>query len=271
VRRAAVVALAAALAAGPALAEEAPLWELGLGLGAITFPDYRGSDRQRGYLLPVPFVSYRGEFLEANRDRVRGVLYRGERAEVDISINGSVPVDSDGAGAREGMPDLDPTLEIGPSFNWRLERTPTRTLTFRLPVRAVVASDFRSLHSAGALVHPNVALDLRLDGHWKLGLQAGALFGDRRYHDYFYGVAPEYARAGRPAYRAGGGYSGAQLAASLTKRFDNFFVGAFVKADFLGGAEFHASPLVERRDNLAAGVAVTWVFSRSERRVTVRD
>ena len=266
-----IAAVAACLATGLAHAEEAPLWELGFGAGAVSFPDYRGSARQRGYVLPVPFFVYRGEFLEANRDRVRGVLFRGEQAEVDISINGSVPVDSDGNGAREGMPDLDPTLEIGPSFNWRIARTPTRTLTLRVPVRAVIASDFRSVHSAGVLAHPSLNLDLRLDGGWKMGLQAGVLFGDRRYHDYFYGVAPEYARPGRAAYRAGVGYSGAQLAASLTRRFDNIFVGGFVKADYLGGAEFLSSPLVERRSNLAGGIVLTYVFARSQRTVTVRD
>lgn len=265
------LAAALLLASSLAHAEEAPLWELGGGVAGVSFPDYRGSSRQREYLLPVPMFVYRGEVFQADRDRVRGVFYRTERAEIDVSINGSVPVESGGAGAREGMPGLDPTLEVGPSFNWKFLQTPRHTVTLRLPVRAVLASDFRNVEGAGVLANPSLNLDLRFDDGWKLGLQAGALFGDRRYHDYFYGVSAEHARAGRPAYNATGGYSGSQLIAALTKRFDRWFVGGFVKADFLRGAEFESSPLVERRDNLTAGIAVTYVFARSERRVTVRD
>ncbi len=259
------------LAAPLAWADEGPLWELGGGVAALSFPDYRGSARQREYLLPVPMVVYRGEVFQADRERVRGVFFRSERAEIDVSINGSVPVNSEGGGAREGMPGLDPTLEIGPSFNWKLRQSPGQTLTLRIPVRAVIASDFRSVEGAGFLANPNLNLDVRFIDGWKLGLQGGALFGDRRYHDYFYGVVEEQARPGRPAYRANGGYSGAQLIASLSKRFDRWFVGGFVKADFLGGAEFESSPLVERRDNLTAGIAVTYVFARSERRGSVPD
>lgn len=265
-----VAAALAVLVANFARAEEAPLWELGAGVGALTFPHYRGSAQQREYLLPVPMFIYRGEFLQADRERVRGVFFRREGLELDVSINGSVPSDS-GGGAREGMPDLDPTLEVGPSLNWRLARGAWHTLTFRLPVRAVVASDFRTAKGAGVVSNPNLSLDFRLDHGWKLGLQAGALFASRRNHEHFYAVAAEYARPGRPEYRPDGGYSGAQLIASLTRRFDRLFVGGFVKADYLGGAEFVTSPLVEKRSNVAAGIAVTWVFKQSERRVTVRE
>lgn len=263
-------ALVAGLACGPAVAEEAPLWELGAGVGSLTFPNYRGSSHQREYVLPVPMLVYRGDFLQADRERVRGVLYRDERLELDLSINGSVPSDSDG-GAREGMPDLDPTLEAGPSLNWKIFRDARRTLTLRLPVRAVIASDLRSVRGAGVVANPHLALDLRLHAGWKLGLQAGPLFASRRHHDYFYAVPAEHTRPGRAEYRPRGGYSGAQSIASLTRRFERFFVGGFIKADHLGGAGFVDSPLVEKRRNVAAGLAVTWVFAQSARRVTVRE
>ena len=48
--------------ASPALAEMLPLWEVGGGVAAISFPDYRGSASRRGYLLPVPVLVYRGAF-----------------------------------------------------------------------------------------------------------------------------------------------------------------------------------------------------------------
>jgi outer membrane protein len=42
------------------LCEEKPLWEIGVGLAVLQMPDYRGSDKYRGYLLPYPYLVYRG-------------------------------------------------------------------------------------------------------------------------------------------------------------------------------------------------------------------
>ena len=263
------IALVFALVALPAHGDELPLWELGIGAAAISFPDYRGSSRQRGYFLPVPAFAYRGEFLQVDRERLRGLIFRSERVEVELSVNGSVPVRSSDNPVREGMPNLDPTVELGPSLNFRLAHSQRRTLRLRLPVRAQIATDLRSAHDAGWVANPNLALDVRLDGGWRLGLVAGALFGDRRNHGYYYGVAPEFARAGRPAYDAPAGYSGAQAIVALSKRFGPWFLGGFVKQDFLDGAAFEASPLVERRNNISAGIALTWTFARSDKRVTV--
>ena len=265
------LALALAGVALAAHAEEQPLWELGIGAAGISFPDYRGSSRQRGYVLPVPVFAYRGEVFQADREKLRGLLFRSERVELEMSVSGSVPVRSDDNPVREGMPDLDPTLEIGPSLNVRLAHSQFRTLRLRLPVRAQIASDFHSVHGVGVVANPNLNLDVRLNDGWRLGFVAGALFGDRRNHDYYYGVAPEFARAGRPAYAPPGGYSGAQLIVAVSKRFGAWFAAGFVKQDFLGGAAFVDSPLVEKRNNVSAGIAVTWTFAQSEKRVVVRD
>jgi len=45
---------------------------------------------------------------------VRGLFFKSDNAELDVSLNGSVPVKSSENRARQGMPDLEPTLEIGP-------------------------------------------------------------------------------------------------------------------------------------------------------------
>jgi len=62
-------------------------------------------------------------------------------------------------------------------------------------------------------------------GGWNAGLSIGPLFGNRKYHAYFYEVAPEYATPSRPAYSASGGYSGSQVVASLCRRFERFWIG----------------------------------------------
>jgi len=53
-------------------AGELPRWELGLGLAGLSIPDYRGSDEQRGYLLPLPYVQYRGEIFQIDREGAHG-------------------------------------------------------------------------------------------------------------------------------------------------------------------------------------------------------
>ena len=249
---------------GPVRAEPLPLWELGVGAAAISFPDYRGSDKHRNYLLPVPVFLYRGEVFQADREKVRGLLFKSDRAELDLSLNGSVPIHSDGNPVREGMPDLDPTLEIGPSLNVKLFDSSSSKLALRLPLRAVVASNFHSLQNVGVLANPNLNLDIRALQGWRVGLVAGALIADRKYHDYFYSVAPQYAKPGRAAYAAPGGYSGAQFIAALSKKFEPVWVAAFVKVDLLlARAAFEPSPLVQRRNNVSAGIAVTWSLARS--------
>ena len=47
-----------------AIAQEQPLWELGLGVGALRVPHYRGSDQDHGWVLPVPYFVYNGEVLK---------------------------------------------------------------------------------------------------------------------------------------------------------------------------------------------------------------
>jgi len=261
-------------AATGARAEQLPLWEAGAGVTVISFPHYRGSDERRSWVLPFPYVVYRGEFLQADERKVRGLLFKTDRVELDVSINGTPPVDSSEDEARQGMPDLDATLEIGPSLNFLMLRTDDRKtrLELRLPVRAALATDFTYVDLAGWVFQPNLNLDLRdVLGHvgWKLGVLAGPMFSDRRYNQYFYGVDPAFATAGRPAYNASGGYAGTQLITSLSKRYRGFWIGGFAKWDTLNNAVFADSPLVKTSQYFAAGIAVAWVVGESKIKVEV--
>ena len=66
----------------PAAAAEKPLWELGAGLAALQLPDYRGSDKNRFYLLPYPYFIYRGDIVQVDRERISGKIFKNmsERA-----------------------------------------------------------------------------------------------------------------------------------------------------------------------------------------------
>ena len=75
----------------------------------------------------------------------------------------------------------------------------------------------------------------------------------------------------RPAYQAPGGYSGWVGFATLSRRFEKIWVGAYVRYDTLNGATFESSPLVKRDYALSAGIGIAWVFAESKERVETED
>ncbi len=260
-----------ALTSVSAQTEIKPQWEIGAGFMAIDFPVYRGANERKFYALLFPYFTYRGETLQINRERVRGLIFRKDRVEMDVSVNGSVP--AKGAAARQGMPDLDPTLEIGPSLNIHLYYSEDKKANFdiRMPLRRVFASDFKHVQTAGWLFQPSLNYDARdiNDSGWNLGLVGGVIYSDRRYHGYFYDVAPQYATATRPAYTAPGGYSGTQFIMALSKRHDGYWTGGFMKWDSLKGAVFADSPLVKSKEYFTVGFVITWVLDQSDKMVEV--
>lgn len=253
-----------------AAADQQPLWEVGAGVASINFPHYRGSNERQTYVLPMPYVVYRGDFLKVDRQRVRGLLFHSDYAELDVSVNGSVPVKNNGA--RQGMPNLDPTLEIGPALNVSLYKSESNQaqLELRLPLRSVLGSDFSHIRGIGWIFQPQLNLDVQNlfdQTGWNMGVAAGPVFTDRRYNQYFYGVDASYARPDRPAYTASGGYAGSQFVAALSRRFPAFWAGGFMKWDMLRGAAFEGSPLVKSKQHVTAGFAISWIFAESSTKV----
>jgi outer membrane scaffolding protein for murein synthesis (MipA/OmpV family) len=258
------------LLVAPASASQVPLWEAGAGFAFIDFPHYRGSSERQSYLLPMPYVIYRGDFLKIDRQRVRGQLFHSDRVELDVSVNGSVPVSNNGA--RQGMPDLDPTFEIGPSLNFLLFQSQSNRaqIDIRLPLRAVIRSDFTYLRSVGWIFQPLLNLDVQdvfNQPGLNLGTAIGPIYTDRRYNQYFYGIDAQYSIADRPAYSAHGGYGGTQFVIALTKRSPAYWTSGFMKLDTLHGAAFEQSPLVKTRRYATVGFAITWIFAESSTKV----
>src|SRR5205809_1661925 len=134
-----VLLTAAALAAAAcaaARAEPRPLWEFGLGAGALVFNDYRGAATVHVYPVPVPYLVYRGKFLRSDHRGLRGRLLDQDRVALNLSVNGTTPVRSDSS--RHGMPDLRPTLEVRPSLDVHLRQSADARaqLDLRRPARA---------------------------------------------------------------------------------------------------------------------------------------
>ncbi|WHZ10537.1 MAG: hypothetical protein OJF60_000976 [Burkholderiaceae bacterium] len=232
---------------------------IGLGVGAIGYPAYRGAATRHGMILPVPYLHYEGDFFKSDKYGVRGDLFNSTRVELSISASLSPPVNSD-VPERSGMPDLNPTVELGPQLDIILldGKVEPVNLRLRLPVRQAITVE-RSPRSVGIVFSPNLNLDVPLRG-WNLGMVTGPIFADRRQHAYFYDVAPQYATPVRPAYQSAGGYSGSQMLLSLSKKMDRLWFGAYLRYDDLHGAAFAGSPLVASKHYLTGGVALVGIY-----------
>lgn len=257
--------LAMLLLSSPGVAQEKPLWELGAGLAVGSFPTYRGAAAQHTYLLPIPFIVYRGERVSFDREGLRGRLFESPRWRLELSADAMVPVQQD-EGLREGMAELAPMLELGPSLEYLIAKDHKTEWRLRLPVRSAMAIDLPSLSSQGVVFHPNLALDTH-NGSWELGGSLGPLYISDAYHDYYYSVPAAYATAQRPAYEATGGYSGMRFTLGASRYFGRLWLGMFLRYDDLRGAVIEESPLMERDSALMGGVAISWVLSRSEKMV----
>jgi len=251
-----------------AISAEKPLWELGVGFAALLLPDYRGSDEYRLYPLPYPYFIYRGDVLKVDENKISGRIFKTDRILLDVSIYGYVPVKASNNTAREGMPDLDPTFEIGPAIIINLLENKEDKYKFNLtlPVRAVFSTNFSSVSREGWVFAPRLNFekgDIIPQTGLDLGISVGPMFADSGYHAYYYTVEPAYATAIRPEYSAGGGYSGSTLTVGLSKSYNQFIFNTFVSVDFLGGSVFEDSPLVKRNTSFMGGCSVSWVFFKS--------
>lgn len=257
--------------------EMKPLWEAGVFGGIARLPHYRGSDEYRVYVLPLPFLIYRGEVVQANRDGVRGVFYRGERVEMDLSFSGNPPVDSDNS-AREGMPSLDPLIEAGPAVKYYFTRwRADPSLYLQAAVRGVCSVGMSTLGGSYEGIRGGLNLilsDYRPNpgGSWRFGLNGGVDFTDSGFNAFFYNVTEEQARSDRETYDSGGGYAGFSLSGYALKKFNpRFSWGFYARWDNISGAVYEDSPLVRERNNVVFGTALIWTIQQSKRFVHARE
>ncbi len=255
--------------------ESLPRWELGIGVGVLNLPYYRGSDISRNYAIPFPYITYRSERLNIDRSGVHGQLFQSERIKLDISLAGGIPVSSNSESPRAGMPDLDTTVELGPVLELNLWQQPDKrqSLWLHLPLRSAhsIGGDGLFKHR-GWTFSPSLEYTARSVARddWKASLSVGPLFADRDYHNYYYAVTPSFVTATRGEYYASSGYSGARTTLTIRKKItDKIRIGAFARFDTLKNAAFEESPLVSTKHYRAVGMALIWMFSQSDEMVEI--
>ena len=272
--RALAVGFVLAITATQAHSEESatglPVWELGAGIGSLWLPHYPGADQNQAFVAPFPLLIYRGETVRADRGAIRGILYEAGDTRVDISIRGSLPVNSEDNDARQGMEDLDPTLEIGPQIAWTAHQGAHNSVQLRLPLRAVISVGSNGVRHQGNVANPNIRWDHQINSNFRVTSRISARFGDGKWHDYFYAVSAADALATRPQYDAPGGYSGSSLSATLSYRHGDWRFGGGLGIELLNDVAFEDSPLVREDQAFFVGFAVSKVLWKSKRKTKTR-
>ena len=253
----------------PAHAEEKPLWEISLGIIGLNTPDYRGSDHRTSYFLPFPYIEYRGKYLTIDDEGARVGIASDKRIKFDFSLAIGPPTKSDENDIRAGMPDLDPTIEIGPQIQILLSEDTVKRKKWRivLPLRAAFTLNPDNIEHIGNVFAPHVQTDFFTRSNWDIGIAFGPIYATEEYHEYFYGVPQGFDTANRPLYDAKSGYSGSRLTISAQKKFPKYWLVAFARYDTLSGAVFEDSPLVRKDHSFMFGAGISWHIWKSKRMV----
>jgi len=250
-----------------------PLWELGMGIGTLNAPHYRGSKTEANIFLPVPYGIYRGDILRVDREEgVRGMLYESKNLNLDLSFAGNIPVPDAEDSARAGMPGLDLLVEFGPELELNLWRSEKRdqNLWFKIPYRFVFSVGDPLMAYQGWTLSPyiNYKINVRQSSALiRYSISLGPIFAGSKYHNYFYEVKPEYVTGDRQAYSADSGYSGSRVTISVARNAKKYFAGIFARYDNLDNAVFADSSLVETNDYFIFGIAFAWIFVTSDSKV----
>jgi len=247
-----------------------PKWEAGIAGVALTTPDYPASDHYQQLALPVPYFVYHGRVFRSDEQGSRLRRALTPNIELSMSGGGALSTDSSDSGAREGMPDLDYLLELGPNLKMSFEAPGTESrFVINLPVRGVISLGGSGADWRGALFAPEFAYQEQrlMDGPLSLRVSLAIEYSSTLLQRYFYEVEPQYVTADRPAYQADAGLLDASLGARLSMPLSPNIRG-FVSVRYYryGGAANEDSPLYRDDNGYTAVIGFSWTLLRSRER-----
>jgi outer membrane scaffolding protein for murein synthesis (MipA/OmpV family) len=216
-----------------------------------------GSKNENILFIPYPYISYTSEHITIDRDGLEGRLFSGSDFSLQVSASGSLPVES--SGAREGMSDLDPALEIGPALVYNVYSSNDLSIKLDVPLRAVLSSDFKGVEYRGLTYELRAELEYNYKDYL-FQLHTGGVWADKKYNNYLYGVGINDATNTRNLYEAKAGYNGYKTSMGLSKKFDHVWAGTFVRHYNLSHNAFRDSPLKEKNSAFYGGIFVAYIF-----------
>lgn len=253
----------------PAAAQNAavpPLWELGAVAFGVSQQAYPGAAEHVDRGLALPYFIYRGKTFRVDRDGADIRAIKTSDFEFDVGVAAAFGSSNDVA-IRRGMPELGTMVEFGPRMKWNLGRSSGGARwRFELPARVVLDTG-DGFRKKGLSVEPELYWERRAGDGWGSHASISALLGDRQLNDTFYGVAPVYARAGRPAYVAERGLIAVRLSGGVSKLVTpDWRVFGFVRIDDVSAGKNRDSPLVLRHAGASVGFGVAYTWLRSAAR-----
>jgi outer membrane scaffolding protein for murein synthesis (MipA/OmpV family) len=121
----------------------------------------------------------------------------------------------------------------------------------------------------GYSLEPELIFERRATGGLGYSTSVALVFGDERLTDTFYGVAPDFATAARPAYKAQSGLIMSRVSANLFQNLTpNLRVFGFARLTSVDGAANPSSPLVRQNMGSTVGFGLIYILARSESRAT---
>jgi outer membrane scaffolding protein for murein synthesis (MipA/OmpV family) len=235
--------------------------KLGAGLSFISIPEYIGSSLQEQYILPYPYIYYESEYFTIEKNKLFNHLYNSPNFVIDLSFSGTLPVKSDSRSLRYNMEQLDPTLEVGPNFIYKLFNFNDESyLSIELPIHSVFSVSFSDQSNEGFITNPNLYLEYYFNKKTKLELSTGPTFATKEYYNYFYEVKAKDVTSRRVEYHPSSGYGGWKNTIGLSVGKNNIWYGAFIRHYNLTNVKFTDSPLVNKNSSLFYGAAISYVF-----------
>lgn len=253
--------------------EPLSLWELGVGGGTVDVANYPSSSQRNVVSTALPYAVYRGDiFRIGDGNGVRAVVVDKKDLEVGLSFGGAFSADSEDGTVREGMPELDFLLEVGPQAIYRIKDYAFKNggnarLNARLQVRAAFSTDFSGIDNRGFVLNPVLTYQQRgrLFENTALSTSIGLVFATERFHDYFYEVPDQFITDQRTAYDAKGGYLGTRLAINISFPITDTIRGfAGLGAQIHSGSVNEDSPLYEKDITYSAGLGFVWRLYKSK-------
>ncbi|MBU2883097.1 MipA/OmpV family protein [Psychrosphaera sp. B3R10] len=240
-------------------------WTFGVGVAtAVNVPVYIGAKETRSAILPIPYINYRSPNLKIGQGGIVARLFDSEKWLLSVSLSGAIPVDSDDAEARKGMPDINAIFEFGPSLKYYLvgDDSSPDAIFLDMNIRQARTIKFTNLKLTSS---PSILMRKGLSqtffgGKVNTRLKLGYEFVSEDYANEFYGVSPEYMTDERDAFVAPGGFAGFRVNGGVRWQLKRHIVSSFFAYADISGAKYVDSPLVKSKQHLYGGLVYFYLF-----------
>ncbi len=200
---------------------------------------------------------------------MRGRLIKKKHYEINISLGGALPANSKENVTRNGMPNLDTMIELGPGLIIHLIKNKNTKLKLNIPIRFAISTDLTKVDDRGLVFNP-LLFYIHKDFFIKKAIFFASLsvrFASRQFHKFFYQVGSEFRTPERPSYKARAGYLGTSLNLGIGHTFKkNYMSFIGVRHSYFASSANINSPLLVNKSNTSLAIGFIWWGWSSEKK-----